>query len=74
MPYLLQQGPLGAPGSVGHSGNKGPIVSYLSLFSWHLSLQYLYIIIIIIIIVNDNDNNDNDNDTDTDNDNLAYGG
>ena len=59
MPYLLQQGPLGAPGSVGPSGNKGPIVSYLSLFSWHLSLQYRYIIIIIIIIiiVNDNDAN-----------------
>lgn len=37
---LPQQGPVGAPGSAGPSGNKGPIVSYPSLFSLHLSLRF----------------------------------
>ena len=31
---------MGAPGSAGPSGNKGPIVSYPSLFPLHLSLRY----------------------------------
>ena len=57
---------MGVPGSVGPSGNKGPIVSYPSLFSWQLSLRYR------CINNNNNDNNNNNNNNNNSNNIKLY--